>query len=565
MNKTNFSSHGRPILFILLIVFIVYAPSLRNGFVNWDDDVHLLSNPFVQRLDLKSIRDIFTTTVNHSYIPLTSLSFAIEHRFFGQHPFMYHLDSLFLHMATTVLVLLFALECGFSLRAALAGALIFGVHPIHVESVVWVTERKDVLYAFFYMLALTFYVKYIGVLREGAGGRKQRYFILTIITGILSILSKPMALSLPFVLFLCDWFLRRKVSRTMVFEKILLCIFIVPVAWVSYQMHKLDVHLDMPHSILIWIWCFVFYIRKFFYPDFSVLIYKAPDDVSLANPSYLFPAVVFVALMGAVILLRKNRVFLFALSFYFASIFFLLRSENGWTINIVADRYTYLPSLGWCLMLSAGYEFLFEKYKANTCGKFVIAGLIIIGVGVLSLKTAWQTRVWRNGVSLWEHQLRRQPQVATALIYEKLAQAHVLEGDFHNDPRKIQQITDYYNSAIHIKPDYAAAYYGLGDLYVRLGRPGPALDYFLKTITFDPGHFEAYYQAGRLYSERGEYQRAVDAFKKAVEINPDNERMYDKIMRFYAGQITGGRGGEAYRQANQELNEKYSVSFGRKK
>lgn len=548
-----------------MIVFLVYAPSLKNGFVNWDDDAHLLLNPFVQRLDLRSVRDIFTTTVNHSYIPLTSLSFAIEHHFFGQQPFVYHLDSLLLHMSTTVLVLLFIMECGYSLRVAFVGALVFGVHPIHVESVAWVTERKDVLYAFFYMLSLNFYARHIGMVREGIDKRKQRYFILTVITGILSILSKPMALSLPVVMLLCDWFLQRKVSRGMISEKILLCAFILPVAWVSYQMHKLDVHIDMPHSILIWMWCFVFYIRKFFYPDFFVLIYKAPDAVSLGNPSYLFSVVAFAVVMGGIILFRKDRLFLFAVFFYFLSIFFLLRSENGWTINIVADRYTYLPSLGGCLMLGSGYEFLFEKYKAHTWGKFVIAGLMIIGVGVLSSKTAWQTRVWRNGASLWEHQLRRQPQAATALIYEKLAQAYVMEGDFDNDPGKVQQITNYYNRAIDIKPDYAAAYYGLGDFYVRLGQPEPALGYFLKAITFDHGHFEAYYQAGHLYSGRGEYQTAVEAFNKAVEINPDNERMYDKIIQFYAGQIAGGRGGEIYRRANRELNEKYNVLFGRKK
>ena len=131
---------------IAAIVILAYSPSLHSQFVNWDDDAHLFANPFILPFDFKSI---FTTTVNKIYIPLTSLSFAMEYHFFKADPFVYHLDNLLLHLAVTVMAFLFCRRCGLSVASAAVATLIFGLHPAHVESVAWITERKDVLYGFF--------------------------------------------------------------------------------------------------------------------------------------------------------------------------------------------------------------------------------------------------------------------------------------------------------------------------------------------------------------------------------------------------------------------------------
>lgn len=565
MTKINFSSQRWTVLGILLVVFLIYAPSLTNGFVNWDDDTHLLLNPFVQHLDLKSIRDIFSTTVCRIYIPLTSFSFAVERYFFGDNPFIYHLDNLILHLAVTALVYYFSLGCGASRNASVFSALIFGIHPAHVESVAWVTERKDVLYAFFYMLALIFYQRHLRMCSDGAQAGPKTFFVVSVLFGILSALAKPMALSLPFIFVLMDWFAGRRLTGRVVKEKIYCVVFMAPIIWMTYALQVRAADFRWPESVLTWIWCFAFYVRKFLFPDYFVLIYKLPAPVSIMNASYAGAMVIFTSFVVSLFILRRKRMYVFLNLLYFLMISFLFRLDISSGLNMVADRFSYLPMLGGCLLLGIGWDWLATSWATNGVRKNALwvfsAGVVVF----LSFQTMNQCRVWRNGISLWEHQLRRQPQAATALIYEKLAQAYVMQGDFYNDPGKIQRIMDYYNRAIDIKPDYAAAHYGLGDLYARLGQPDPALGYFLKAIDFDPGHFEAYYQAGRLYSGRGEYQKAVDAFKKAIEINPDNERMYDKIMQFYADQIAGGTGGEVYRQASRELNEKYNIVPRRKK
>ncbi|MBI3617939.1 MAG: hypothetical protein HY210_06975 [Candidatus Omnitrophica bacterium] len=147
---------------------IVFSPMLAGQFTALDDPGHLLENPQVISLAPENITAIFRTTVNDTYIPLTVLSFAVEHHFFGFRPFVYHWDNLLLHMFVVGLLFGLGRRMGLSAPAAGAGSLLFAVHPMHVESVAWVTERKDVLYAFFYMLALYQYCRY---LQEGTGAR----------------------------------------------------------------------------------------------------------------------------------------------------------------------------------------------------------------------------------------------------------------------------------------------------------------------------------------------------------------------------------------------------------
>jgi len=141
------------LVLVLSVVFFAFLPALKNGFVFWDDDTHLYQNVAVHTLDAEHIGKIFTNKVNEIYIPLTSLSFAVERHFFGRGPFVYHLINLLLHLAIVAFIFWLGLRLGLSALGSGAAALLFGIHPLHVESVAWVTERKDVLYSFFYMAA----------------------------------------------------------------------------------------------------------------------------------------------------------------------------------------------------------------------------------------------------------------------------------------------------------------------------------------------------------------------------------------------------------------------------
>ena len=254
---------------VLLATFVCMSPSLKNEFVSNDDNLHVYDNPAIRALDANHLEQIFTRLFNPTYVPLTALSFAVEYHFVKYHPFLYHLDNLLLHLAVTALVFYFALQIGLPSGAALVGALLFGIHPMRVESVAWVTERKDVLYSFFYMLAICCYWEYLKK-------KSVRLYVATIVFGLLSILSKSMALSLPLVMLLCDWMQKRKFDKWMILDKIPHFVYIIPLAMVTYLANARNPIQHGAEAFLLWIWCFVFYFYKFLFPTDLVIFYRFP-------------------------------------------------------------------------------------------------------------------------------------------------------------------------------------------------------------------------------------------------------------------------------------------------
>lgn len=544
-----------------MIVFFAYSPSLNNQFVNWDDDVHLLSNPFIRSLDARGLCDIFSATVNKVYIPLTSLSFALEYHFFKTSAFIYHFDNLVLHLAVTAMVLVLALQMGCSRLAAGIAALIFGLHPVHVESVAWVTERKDVLYAFFYMAALLCYGKYLKRIVSPSASKAHCFFIFVIVLGTLSTLAKPMALSLPFILFLWDWHVRRKFSLRLVLEKIYCLLFFLPIIWATYflQIRLPDNH--FPQSLLIWIWSFVFHLRKFFYPDYFTLIYKLPQPVSMANPEYFLSVLGVCTLLVGWLMGRKNRMFLFAFFYYLLSIFFLLRFDAKADLNVVADRFMYLPMVGLCIGLGAGYDRILISLREKKRFQY---GLICLGLallGVLSYKTFQQCRVWYNGVTLWEHQLKTQEKAATALTYNKLAQAYTQQANLRDDHPAVAKAIRYFDIALRIKPNYANVYFNRANLHRRLGRLSFAEADLKRAVELDPEHFEAYHQLAEMSSEEGRCEEGLWYLDKAMAVSRDNERMYVEVMRTLEDNIRKGRCLESSRAQINRIKAEYSIHF----
>jgi len=412
-----FFSHGGVILLIaviLTVVFFSFYPTLHNDFVLWDDDFFLSKNIPIQTLDLEHVKELFKSTVLKIYVPLTMLSFAIEHHFFGYDPFIYHLDNLLLHMGVVALIFWLGMRLGLTAVGSAVAALLFGIHPMHVESVAWATERKDVLYSFFYLAALLSYSRYLAFTESTQSlqiKKQYRFLVLTTFFGFLSMLAKPMALSLPLILLLFDWFHRRKIGKEIIIEKIPLGLLIAGIALISYVAHARVPGRNIIEGILIWIWTFVFYLKQFVFPVVLVPIYQLPKPIMISNPEYFLSVGFFCFLALALIRLRKNAWFVFSFLFYFFSIFFLLRFDDTGDPNIVADRFMYLPSLGFCFLAGWGWMQLSEHKKARIIGAIVLLAIM----SVLSIKTYQQCQIWRDSVSLLEHELTYFPDESIAL------------------------------------------------------------------------------------------------------------------------------------------------------
>lgn len=499
---------GRPwaLFLILVLTVFLFSPSLSQSFVSWDDEGHLTENLQVRSLEPSNIKSIFRSEVNRTYIPLTVLSFAIEHHFFGYKPWAYHLTNLLLHLGVVILVYVLALRLNFGRNAALLASLLFAVHPMHVESVVWVTQRKDVLYSFFYMLSLWQYVVYV---QE----QKTPAFLRAVFFGFLSILSKPMALSLPLVLCLLDWYLRRPLGGKLVFEKFVMALVVWPVAWQTYAMNMRVVDFQFPQSILIWLWCLIFYILKFIFPAGLLVLYQLPQPIDVSNPEYFAAMIALSVLAVFLVRFQSNRIFLFAFAYLLMSVFFLLRFDNKQDLTIVADRFMYLPSLGLCIWAGAVTAKVLEwsRNKKREIQRFTSGGVVLV-VFVLCVMTYGRVSMWGNEAKLWGQVVRRYD---SGLGYAQLGNYYLKHGQFSDALRN-------YESAILRQPNYSKPYSNRGMVLLKMGLLNESVNDFSRAIELDETHSAVTFNnRGYAFMLKREYAKSLNDLNRAIMIDPD--------------------------------------------
>jgi len=572
---------------LLLFVGLVFSPCLNNQFVNWDDDVQVYENTSIRSLSAENLKEILTSRIGklRVYIPLTLLSYAIEYYFFEYDPFIYHLNNLILHLLVVALIFVFAQYLGLSTIGAGIAAVIFGIHPLHVESVAWVTERKDVLYAFFYMLSLCCYLKYLKTCDDPSrGSSRWKFYVLVIIFGVLSALAKPMALSLPLILLLLDWFSERKFDKKVWLEKVPIALCVSAIAWVTYTANSRVPGNDILEAMLIWPWTFIFYIRQFVLPTFFVPIYRLPLPVSSANFEYAFSVIIFLIIVFMLSRFKRHRWFLFAVGYYFFSIFFLLRFDASADMNVVADRFMYLPSLGFCILFGYSCQrLLCASEKKFIPPKILLSVALIFLFGIFSVKTYGQCSVWKNGFSLWQHQLSIYPNESVALnnfatILRDEQGFKVVEQKYrwikkmlHDGvaPERLQDaypalfgvaiINNLYQKAILNYPLYVDAHYNLGKFYRDIGEYRKALKYYGITIALDPTYKDAYFNLGKIFLELGDARRAKESFEKMISQGPKDESIYVNILMAYREAIKAVGGHQQYADDLKDFFKKYST------
>lgn len=564
------------ICIISLIVALTFLPSLAGEFLNWDDHSHIVDNAAVRTFDLGQM---FRQTVQKVYIPLTTLSFAVERKLFGLNPFVYHFDNVLLHVLNSILVYVIALRLGLAGRAAFVAGLLFGIHPMRVESVAWVTERKDLLYAFFYLMAM---LQYLSFLKS----RKWQALAGWLMFGVLSLLAKPMALSLPLVLFLLDWFDRRKFSLKIVLEKVPLVIIFVPIIWMTYMLHVRNPIQDWMEALLIWVWTFSFYIWKFIFPAVLVPVYNAPEPVGIHNPIYVCSAIFFAAVCLSVFRFKDKRWWVFSWAFYFLSIFFILRLDLNKDINIVADRFMYLPSLGFCLLIGLAVDFLFRKTAASATYFNIFAKVVVISVAVLlCLKSMDQTKIWNNTLSLWTHVIRYNPTEflayndrAVGYISKKMydhaladygeilkfdpgnVDAHYNRGLLLQRLGKYRPAIEDFNRVIVQYPYYEKAYNNRGSAFESLGDDAMALADYSKTIEVSPVFTGGYLSRGNLFNKKGLFEQAMRDYQKVIDLDPANAMAFNNRGTVYAKLEQNDHAFEDFKRAIQ-LDPDYAEAY----
>jgi tetratricopeptide (TPR) repeat protein len=321
-----------------------------------------------------------------------------------------------------------------------------------------------------------------------------------------------MALSLPLTLLLFDWYYQNRITKQAVFNKWPYIWAILPIAWITYELNSRTMQINIPESLLIWAWSATFYIKKFLTPFVLLPLYQLPQPVSLLNPSYASSVLMVMAAPFVIFYLRKDRLFIIAVSFYILSTFFLWRYDNTVDVTIVGDRFMYLPSLGLCLWLAS---LLVEKIKERKPVWIAAAFLLTLGMMMLTHR---QCLIWQDDISLWQHELRYNR--TSSLAYNSYGVAL----------SKLQRQEDSLKAldqAIILDPKYALAFYNRGRVFVKLGQNQKALESLTTAIALNPYHSNSYLERGTLLSRQEKFYDALDDLATAQRLDPQNAGVYN--------------------------------------
>jgi tetratricopeptide (TPR) repeat protein len=495
---------------VLLLTFIVMVPTLDNGMTNWDDIDYILVNSDVQTFDLKGI---FTENVLGNYHPLTMLTFAMEWNWIGTTPKVFHGTNLILHLLNTLLVFWLIFLLSGRMIVATITAVFFGIHPMHVESIAWVSERKDLLYTVFFVGGLITYYKFL------VKGRAILY-AATIGLFILALLSKPAAIVFPFVLILIDYWVERKSDKGTLLDKLPFFALAIAFGLTALQFQQsAGAVVDIPvmDRIFYAFYGLMMYIVKFIAPLNLSAIYPFPESVS--NVHYL--ALFFVLVLGITTYFsfKKGRLIPFALGFYLVNLILVLQLIP-FGEAVIADRYTYVPYIGLAFLVAMSFDRIQSLRGGPLASLKVPFTLALVAyVAVFSFASRERIKVWYNSEKLWEDVIAK---------YPNFTNAYISKATFYYVGREYEKAIKELDKAIALEPDNAEALNNRGGIYYVLGDGDNALPDFQAAIKSKPNYPNAYLNRGSLYAEQGLPQYALGDFDKAVSLQPDYWEAYFK-------------------------------------
>ena len=534
---------------ILAITLVAYLPSVGNGFTNWDDPLYVLQNPLLRH---PAVNAVLTTPVAGNWHPLTIWSYVLDFKISGLDPPSYHWLNLLLHLANTALVFAFvrALAPGRTWTAAVT-SLFFGIHPMHVESVAWIAERKDVLYAFFYLIGLLAYLRHLKAF-QGA------WLLASLAAFALSIASKPAAIVFPLTLLAIDYFRRRSLGARSLLEKVPFLAIAAAVLVITLRVqesagaiNRTDIGPVFPRVLVA---CFgtMMYVVKAIAPFGLSAMYPYPKNPATSlGPEFYLGLVFVVAFAVMVYWQRRNRALVFGSAFFLINLVLVLQFVSVGKV-VMADRYTYIPYVGLFFALSWLMD---EKQVSGVArpARYALAGMFLLLAPVSLIQTWNRCQVWRDSGTLWTDVIRQYP----GRIYD----AYNNRGKYFFDAGRYTEALADYEQALALDPKPARSYFAKGSALGRMGRVDEALECFDRALELDPTLVEArsdragvrlmkgdipgaiadldvaiklnpgfrgsYVNRGSAYAMTGDLERAVADYRHAIDMDPHHPKVYE--------------------------------------
>lgn len=521
--------------FILILTFAAYLPALNAGFVNWDDGDYVYDNPLIR--DIKFLPQLLTTSVQGNHHPLTMLSLMFNYMISGLDAWSYHLLSILLHLANCWLVyrLAWLLSRGNAL-VAFTTSLFFAIHPLHVESVAWVSERKDVMYSLFFLAGHIAFLKYIDT-----GSRKNYWLSLLFL--ILSLLSKPAAVIFPVSLFCMDILRKRKFSLRLIAEKIPFFIPAVILGIITVLAQKSAGATEGDPfkpgwTVMFGFYGIMMYFIKLIFPFQQSAFYPYPP-INEPLPAAYWVAPLFSVLLAVVFFygLRKHRFLSFGISFYVVNLLLVLKVFSVGSA-VIAERYTYIPYIGIFYIIGC----LLTRLPALQI-KTAYAAVITVGL-FFSVLTYLQSQTWKDGATLWDSMIKKHPSSraysARATLFRKDANAfrdkaaELRQAGRNEEANQYsaeanalyQKAIDHYSQAVKLNKIDHESYNNRANIYMDLNRFDLALPDYKSALAIKPDYHVAMDNLGGLYARRGQYDSAYHWLTRAIEKKPDYKPAY---------------------------------------
>lgn len=561
-------------LLLVIVIFIVFSQAIHHEFINYDDQAYVTDNSHVKEgLSYRNFVWAFTAFEVSNWHPVTWLSHMLDYEMYGMNPMGHHLTNLILHLANALLLLYLLYKSTGKYWQSLFIAALFGLHPLHVESVAWIAERKDLLSTFLFFMTLIIYGEYV------KKPRTPTYLLMLMTYGV-GLMAKPMLVTLPLVMLLWDfWPLGRLITQRehrhcpekihegcsstpplrLLVEKIPFFLLSLTSCIVTYYAQQRGGAVAAIHGtpptfrVINALQSYVGYMEKMVWPHDLAVIYPLPPTLTLA----------WGGVAGLVLLLVSWLVWRQARNYPYLPV--------GWlwylctlvpVIGLIqvgqqamADRYTYIPLTGLFIMISWGVADLSRKlhYRHE-----VLAASAVSVLGVLAVCTWIQLGYWKNSVTLFEHAVQAVPN--NHIAFRMLGNALSRKGDMDGANRCFAE-------SLRIMPDDDSTHIEWGSAATKERRIGEALYHYNEALRINPGSAIAHYDLGVLLADQGKFEEAIGHFLEALRIEPGRADLQAALGSAYLGEGKTGEAVACYHRAlllepgSAELNHNLGLAL----
>lgn len=520
--KTDFHIVFLVSLCLISGIICVYIQAVNYDFVGYDDELYVTKNLHVQKgISLEGLKWAFTTSHSGNWHPLTWLSHMLDYKLYGLNPAGHHWINVEFHIANTLLLFFILFRMTGALWKSAFVAALFALHPLHVESVAWISERKDVLSTFFGLLTIAAYYRYV---KKSSATN----YLLVFIFLCLGLMVKPILVTIPFVLLLLDfWPLKRfqyksnfllksekanddaiRRNHRIILEKIPLFIPVAISCILTFLAQKSEgavkplYALALKYRVANALVSYTDYILKTIWPHKLAVFYPHPGNTlpswQIVGATLLIVAACYWAIRAT----KKYPYIPVGLFWYLGTLVPVIGLVQVGD-QAMADRYTYIPLTGIFIIVSWGVSDIFKKWHYRRFFLVVFAAILLAG---FTSKTFLQLKYWKNGITLFEHAVS---------VTENNYQAHNNLGTAYGST-DLDKAVFHYKAALKIKPEFAMALYNLGTIYMKKGRVDEAVHHYLKAIEIKPDYFDALNNIGIVFLNKGDYNKAVLYFKRAL-------------------------------------------------